>query len=89
MSVANIVRVAIDPGTSAPPASPESAAVRDRQTVRRDGTKIMRWIDGVKLHSLTTHADARGTLTEVHNEQWGLVDAPIMQVVKITVRPAR
>lgn len=89
MSTTNIVRVEIDPDAARETSAAEPASVRDRQTVRRDGTKIMRWIDGVKIHPLATHADARGTLTEVHNEQWGLVDSPIMQVVKITVRPGK
>lgn len=89
MSTTNRVRVEIDPDAARRTNASEPVPVRDRQTVRRDGTKIMRWIDGVKIHSVTTHADARGTLTEVHNEQWGLVDSPIMQVVKITVRPGK
>ena len=89
MSVTKMVRVEINPDAAPRMIDSEPAPVRDRQTVRRDGTKIMRWIEGVKIHSLTTHADARGTLTEVHNEQWSLVDSPIMQVVKITVRPGK
>lgn len=63
--------------------------VQDRQTVRSDGSKIGQLIDGVKIHPLVVHGDVRGTLTEVLSDSWHLVDAPIVQVVCITVRPGK
>ena len=64
-------------------------AVQDQQTVRPDGTKIQRLIDGVQIRPLVVHSDLRGTLTEIHNDAWQLCDAAITQVVRITVRPGK
>lgn len=52
-------------------------ATKDPQTVTKHGELIVPLIDGVKVTSLVTHPDARGTLTQLSGDLFAkpVVDA--------------
>jgi dTDP-4-dehydrorhamnose 3,5-epimerase len=60
---------------------------QDGATVSADGERLQEMIDGVELRRARTHADERGTLTEILDERWGFTDDPIVYVYHVTVRP--
>jgi len=64
-------------------------AVRDRQTVTPEGQALQEPIDGVLVRHAVTHADERGTLTEIFDDRWGLTDEPVTYVYTSTVRPGQ
>lgn len=64
-------------------------AVKDPQTVTRGGDLVQDEIDGVLVRHSVTHADERGTLTEVFDERWEFTTEPVAYVYTSTVRPDR
>ena len=64
-------------------------AVRDAQTVTRDGRRLDRFIDGVLLRAATTHSDERGTLTEIFDPAWDFTDEPLVYVYESTIHPGQ
>ncbi len=61
--------------------------VQDKQTVTPDGQPIAPLIDGVRLRKAVTHADDRGTLTEIFSLPWGFQDDPVVHIYQFTIRP--
>jgi dTDP-4-dehydrorhamnose 3,5-epimerase len=64
-----------------------AAAVRDRQTVRNDGTALARLTDGVRMHASATFADARGTVVEMLDPRWNWHPDPIVFAYSFSIRP--
>jgi dTDP-4-dehydrorhamnose 3,5-epimerase len=64
-------------------------AVRDRQTVTAYGESVQESIDGVLVRRSATHADERGTLTEIYDARWGFTEEPVTYVYATTVLPGR
>jgi dTDP-4-dehydrorhamnose 3,5-epimerase len=64
-----------------------AAAVRDVQMIRKDGTRLARLIDGVRIRPLATHADGRGSVTELYDPRWNWHDEPLVFVYTFTIRP--
>jgi dTDP-4-dehydrorhamnose 3,5-epimerase len=64
-----------------------AAAVRDRQTVRPDGSAVERLIHGVTIRPLSTHVDARGSVTELYDSRWQWHEGPLVFVYMFTIRP--
>jgi dTDP-4-dehydrorhamnose 3,5-epimerase len=64
-----------------------AAAVRDRQISTPEGQRVARLTDGVRIKPLTTHADARGSVTELYDPRWGWHGEPLVFVYTFTVRP--
>jgi dTDP-4-dehydrorhamnose 3,5-epimerase len=62
-------------------------AVKDPQTVTSDGALVQDEIDGVLVRHSPTHADERGTLTEVFDRRWEFTTEPVGYVYTSTVRP--
>ena len=48
-----------------------AAAVRDRQTVSREGKTISTLIEGVSIRDVPTHIDERGSVVEIYDTRWG------------------
>jgi dTDP-4-dehydrorhamnose 3,5-epimerase len=63
------------------------AAVRDRQTTTADSRRVIRLTDGVRIKPLTTHHDARGSLTELFDPRSADNPDPIVSAYTFTIRP--
>ena len=50
------------------------SAKKDAATVRADGERIRDPIEGVSVRRALTHADERGTLTEILDDRWSFTD---------------
>jgi dTDP-4-dehydrorhamnose 3,5-epimerase len=61
-------------------------ASKDGATVTTDGASLQDRIDGVELRRPPTHADERGTLTEIYDLRWGFTDDPLSYVYHVTIR---
>lgn len=55
-------------------------AVPDASTVTSEGVSKKRLIEGVIFRPAVTHVDDRGSLTEIYNPAWGMVDFPLVYV---------
>ena len=64
-----------------------AAAVRDRQMAAPDGSRMGRLIDGMRIKPLTTHADARGSITELYDPRWNWHEAPLVFAYTFSIRP--
>lgn len=64
-------------------------AKRDLQTVTPQGEGIEKLIQGVRIHYAKTHSDERGDLCEIYDLAWGLLEAPLVYVYQVTVRPGK
>jgi dTDP-4-dehydrorhamnose 3,5-epimerase len=64
-----------------------AAAVRDTQTVRQDGTRFTPLLHGVRIRPMTTHIDARGSVTELYDPRWPWHDEPLVFVYTFSIRP--
>jgi dTDP-4-dehydrorhamnose 3,5-epimerase len=64
-----------------------AAAVRDRQTVSREGKTISTLIEGVSIRDVPTHIDERGSVVEIYDTRWGWHPAPIVFAHCFTIRP--
>lgn len=62
-------------------------AKKDSQTVKPTGEPIAPIIAGVQLRYATTNADERGSLTELFNPAWAILDAPLVYAYEFTIRP--
>jgi dTDP-4-dehydrorhamnose 3,5-epimerase len=65
----------------------EVAPVKDQPTVTAAGESLKPLIEGVKVRYQRSVEDARGEITEVYRESWGLVEAPLVYVYQASVRP--
>lgn len=59
---------------------------RDLQTVTPQGERISPLIDGVQIRYVLTHADERGTLTEIFNPAWAFTTEPLVYMYEFTIR---
>lgn len=64
-------------------------ATKDVATVNVEGQSLQDRIAGVELRRPPTHADERGTLTEIYDERWGFTDEPLVYVYHVTIRPGQ
>ena len=55
-------------------------------SVTADGESPVESIAGVAIRRPATHADDRGTLTEVFDPRWEFTDAPLVYVYQVTLR---
>ena len=55
-------------------------AIKDPATVTPDGDSLSGSIDGVEYRRARTHADERGTLSEIFDERWGFTEDPLVYV---------
>ena len=62
---------------------------KDLQTVTASGDLVADFIEGVVIRYTRTHPDERGDLSEIYNPAWGLLDAPLVYVYQVTVRPGK
>jgi len=62
-------------------------ARKDAARVAPDGSGLQAPIAGVEVRRARTHADERGTLTEIYDERWGFSDDPLVYAYFVTVRP--
>lgn len=61
-------------------------ALKDTPTVGADGESLEEPIDGVEVRRARTHADARGTLTEIYDPRWEFSGDPLVYVYNVTIR---
>jgi dTDP-4-dehydrorhamnose 3,5-epimerase len=64
-------------------------ATKDPQTVTREGELVQERIHGVQVRHAVTHADERGTLTEIFDERWEFTLDPVPYVYASTIRPGQ
>src|SRR5215216_4510222 len=62
---------------------------KDQSTVTKDGDVRQKWIDGVQVRYAVTHVDERGTLTEIYNPAWGLIEEPVVYVYQASIQPGK
>jgi dTDP-4-dehydrorhamnose 3,5-epimerase len=62
---------------------------RDKQTVEPDGTRLVDWIEGVKVRDAVNHPDERGELCEIFDPAWGFHEGPLVYVYQTMVRPGK
>ena len=60
---------------------------KDRKWVNPDGSRVDPLIDGVVMREARTQTDARGTVCEILNPDWGLHPDPLVYVYQFTIRP--
>jgi len=63
------------------------AAVRDKQTVTAAGESVRRLTHGVQVRHLPTHADDRGSVTELFDPRWESYPDPVAYAYSFTIRP--
>lgn len=78
-----------DRGADAPSPAILDGSRRDDQIVTPEGKPVAAQVDGVLFRPATTHADERGSLTEIFSAGWGFTDAPVVHVYEVTVRPGQ
>ena len=54
-----------------------------------EGGSLQAQISGVEIRRPPTHADSRGTLTEIYDMRWGFTDDPLVYVYHVTIRPGQ
>ena len=64
-------------------------ARKDGASVTAEGESLQEQIEGVELRRPPTHADERGTITEVYDERWGFTDDPLVYVYHVTILPGQ
>ena len=62
-------------------------ALKDDASVTSAGDVLQERIDGVEIRRPPTHADSRGTLTEIYDVRWGFTDDALVYVYHVTIRP--
>lgn len=62
-------------------------AVQDKATVSPQGRPLGRLTHGVSVRFLKTHADERGTVTEMFDPRWGFHPDPLVFSYTFTIRP--
>jgi dTDP-4-dehydrorhamnose 3,5-epimerase len=63
------------------------AAIQDVATVRKDGTRLDTYLDGVRTFAPTVHVDHRGRLFEVYPGQNEFCTEPVVYCYAWSVRP--
>ncbi len=66
---------------------PREHATPDPATVDVAGRSVLPTIDGVETRTPRTHVDHRGALFEIHNQQSGPWDAPVVHVYQTSLFP--
>lgn len=61
--------------------------VKDRQTVRPDGSSVKPRIEGLNVRPASLLEDERGELVEVYRPSWGFHPDPLVYVYHVTLRP--
>ncbi len=64
-------------------------AEKDTPTVDSNGRSLQDPIAGVEVRRSLTHADERGTLSEVYDLRWEFTDDPLVYVYLVTLRPGQ
>lgn len=64
-------------------------ARKDGPSVTAEGASLQELIEGVKLRRPPTHADQRGTITEVYDLRWEFTDDPLVYVYHVTIGPGQ
>lgn len=64
-----------------------AAAVQDVATVTPEGAPLRRLTHGVTVRRLATHADVRGTVTELFDPRWSFHPDPLVFAYSFTIRP--
>ena len=64
-----------------------NSITKDVQTTVSDGTPLIKLPQDVIIKDVYTHVDARGTVFEVYNPQWGWHKEPIVFGHVFTIRP--
>ena len=64
-----------------------AAAVKDGATVATEGLPLRRLTHGVTQRRLITHADERGTVTELFDPRWGYHSDPLVFAYTFSIRP--
>jgi dTDP-4-dehydrorhamnose 3,5-epimerase len=64
-----------------------AAARRDQQMATPEGQAIRRLTEGVRIRSLPTHTDQRGTVCELYDLRWAWHDEPLIFAYCFTIRP--
>jgi dTDP-4-dehydrorhamnose 3,5-epimerase len=64
-------------------------ALKDGASVTSAGEDLQERISGVRLRRPPTHADGRGTLTEIYDLRWRFDDDPLVYVYHVTVGPGQ
>lgn len=62
-------------------------ARKDVATVGGDGESLQEPIHGVDVRRPRTHADERGTLTEIYDPRWGFSEDALVYAYHVTLRP--
>lgn len=62
-------------------------ASKDAASVSPSGEPLAGLPDGVAIHELKTHVDARGSTSEIFDLRWGWHDAPLTSASCVTIRP--
>ena len=62
---------------------------KDAGTVTSQGESKQKMIDGVQVRYAVTHVDERGTLTEIYNPAWGLLEEPLVYVYQASIQPGK
>jgi dTDP-4-dehydrorhamnose 3,5-epimerase len=63
--------------------------VKDEPSVTADGKPLKPLIVGVKVRYQRSIEDARGEVTEVYRDSWGVHDDPLVYVYQVSIRPGR
>jgi dTDP-4-dehydrorhamnose 3,5-epimerase len=64
-----------------------AAASQDGATVTAEGSPLRPLTHGVTIRRLTTHVDARGSVTELYDPRWGFHPEPLVFTYAFTIRP--
>lgn len=64
-----------------------AAAVKDTPMVTPQGVPLRGLTHGVQIRRLVTHADARGSVTELLDARWNFLPHPISFAYSFTIRP--
>jgi len=62
---------------------------KDLQTVTTDGTRIIKHIEGVIIKKRSTHIDDRGSVCEMIDQRWEIINEPILYSYFYTTRPKK
>ena len=62
-------------------------AIKDPATVSPDGERLEASIADLEIRRARTHADERGTLSEIFDARWGFTDDPLVYAYHVTLNP--
>ena len=64
-----------------------NGAIRESQSVTREGEPARRQIEGLIIRPLRTQVDRRGELVEIYNPAWKIHPAPMVFAYQAMIRP--